>query len=130
MALLRAEQLPTEDLTDAHMDHFFYAGERAAPTALVGIEILGHDALLRSLAVASEYRSNGLGRALVAQAEEHARTLGIERIYLLTTTAGKFFSSLGYTDEDRMKAPVAIRETREFSGLCPASSQFMIKTLR
>ena len=33
------------------------------------------------------------------------------------------------TNIDRAMAPAAIRSTREFAGLCPASSAFMFKRL-
>jgi len=45
--LLAAAQLPTEDLTAAHCEHFFFAGSPTKPTVLVGLERLGNVALLR-----------------------------------------------------------------------------------
>ena len=127
--LLLTESLPVSDLTDAHMHHFYFCGEPSAPTALVGFELCGTDALLRSLVVSREQRSRGIGRRLVSHAESEARALGVTAMYLLTTTAGNFFSGLGYAPAERELAPEAIRATREFSGICPASSQFMVKRL-
>jgi amino-acid N-acetyltransferase len=48
---------------------------------------------------------------------------------LLTTTAEDFFRALGYARIARELAPEAIRTTREFSSLCPASSVVMVKRL-
>jgi amino-acid N-acetyltransferase len=127
--LLKAAALPTADLTDAHMKDFFYCGPSASPVGLVGIEMCGDCALLRSLAVAEASRSGGLGRALVARAEDHARASGARSLYLLTTTAESFFRRLGYLTASRDSAPPAIRQSREFADLCPASSAFMIKHL-
>jgi len=129
LALLRAQGLPAEDLTAAHLEHFFFAGNGSAPIGLVGIEIYGSQALLRSLAVARGERRRGLGTALVRHAEDHAARHGATNLFLLTTTAEEFFGRLGYARIERTKAPLSIQQTREFSGLCPASSAFMTKQL-
>jgi amino-acid N-acetyltransferase len=127
--LLEAVALPASDLTDAHMNDFFYCGSAVAPVGLVGLEFLGSDALLRSLAVASDRRGSGLGSALVDKAEAHARARGARSIFLLTTTAEDFFKSRGYAPAERATAPDAIRTSREFADLCPASSAFLVKHL-
>jgi amino-acid N-acetyltransferase len=127
--LLEAVQLPIADLTDRHCEHFFYWGTAAAPSGLVGLEPFGDAALLRSLAVHPDARSSGMGSALVQHAENHARTLGVRTLYLLTTTAEPFFLRLGYARTPRESAPAAIRSTREFAGMCPASAAFLSKQL-
>jgi amino-acid N-acetyltransferase len=127
--LLEASQLPTSDLTDAHMADFFYCGSARAPVGLVGVEFQGSDALLRSLAVASDRRGSGLGSALVEKAESHARTRAARSIFVLTTTAESFFKSRGYVPADRATAPEAIRRSREFGDLCPSSAAFLVKHL-
>ena len=128
-ALLAAAQLPVEDLTPAHCRDFFFTGSPAAPTGLVGLEILGDVALLRSLVVTPTGRNAGAGTALVRHAEDHARTHGVRGLYLLTTTAEAFFAKRGYQRAPRETAPAAIKSTREFSGICPTSSAFMSKQL-
>jgi len=75
------------------------------------------------------HRGTGLGSMLVGHAEAHARRAGIRSIYLLTTTAEPFFAARGYANVARDRAPHAIRSSREFAGICPASSAFMAKTL-
>lgn len=129
-ALLAAAQLPDADLTPKHCDHFFYAGKADDPAGLVGLELYDDCALLRSLVVKARVRSKGLGSALIQHAEEHARSVGVHTLYLLTTTAESFFLRHGYTTASRDAAPEAIRSTREFAGLCPANSAFMSKQLR
>lgn len=128
-SLLEASDLPAADLTPEHMQHFFYAGSASDPRALVGVEIHGTDALLRSLVVAPELRSSGLGSALVRRAESHARARGLRAMYLLTTTAEPFFAHRGYARLERADAPAGIRGSREFADICPASSVFMFKPL-
>ena len=127
--LLAAANLPTADLTDEQLTTFFYGGPAAAPSALIGLEIYGAEALLRSLVVDPSLRSTGLGSALVERAETHAANHGVGSLYLLTTSAEAFFAHRGYHRLDRAFAPAAIRSTREFAGLCPASSAFMFKRL-
>jgi amino-acid N-acetyltransferase len=129
IALLAAAQLPTEDLSDAHCEHFFFTGSPESPTALVGLELFDGVALLRSLVVTPQARGTGGGTALVRHAEEYAREQGVHTIYLLTTTAEPFFARRGYARTDRESAPPAIRATREFAGICPASSAFMSRAL-
>jgi len=129
VALLEAEGLPASDLTEAHLQHFFFIGTDGTPSALVGLEIYGRDALLRSLVVSATARSQGLGSALVLHAEQYAAAHEVRALYLLTTTAESFFEHRGYRRIDRAEAPSAIQSTREFASLCPASSAFMIKRL-
>ena len=129
VALLNAAALPSSDLTDAHMEHFFYCGSADAPTALVGLELRGPSALLRSLVVRPDCRSTGIGKTLVEYAESQARARGVRAMYLLTTTAAPFFERRGYRLAARETAPAEIRSTREFSDICPASSAFMVKQL-
>jgi amino-acid N-acetyltransferase len=129
LALLEAEGLPVADLANADLEHFFFGGSDGSPTGLVGLEIYGVTALLRSLVVCESERRKGLAVALVQHAEVYATAKSIKDIYLLTTTAETFFRRLGYRHIDRAKAPSSIRGTPEFASLCPASSAFMTKSL-
>ena len=127
--LLDAVALPSADLTAARMEHFFYCGSAPRPNGIVGLELFGADAFLRSLVVAVEHRSAGLGTALVEHAERYARASGARSLFLLTTTVPGFFARLGYVVADRSAAPVTIRDTQQFAGLCPSSATFMVKGL-
>lgn len=129
--LVAAAELPTEDLSEVDLSHFLGAGTPDRPLGVVGLQLLGEGeaALLRSLAVAVEERGTGCGRALVAAAELYAESLGVRSLYLLTTTAAGFFERLGYQRVGRESAPPAVRRTREFDSLCPASAVFMVKRL-
>ena len=127
--LLASADLPTSDLTDAQLQHFFYTGTAAAPTGLVGLELYGVFALLRSLVVAPSARACGAGTALLEHAELHARSRGVRKLFLLTTTAEDFFGRRGFVRVARESAPESIRSTREFAEICPASSAFMVKHL-
>jgi amino-acid N-acetyltransferase len=128
-ALLEAADLPVADLTEDHCEHFFFWGPEGSPTGLVGLEMFGNVALLRSLVVDPAARSSGMGSALVRHAEHYAQAQGVRTLFLLTTTAEGFFTRHGYSKTGREAAPPAIRSTREFAGICPASSAFLSKQL-
>ena len=127
--LLSKSSLPITDITAQHLRHFFGCGSGPELEGLVGLELYGEVALLRSLAVAAAHRGVGLGSRLVAFAERHARDQGVKSLYLLTTTAEAFFLRRGYARMPREDAPTAIRSTKEFAGICPVSSAFMVKHL-
>ena len=129
VALLEAEGLPASDLTQSHLAHFFFTGTADAPSAIVGLEIYGPDALLRSLVVRSAARTQGVGSALVLHAERYAASHQVRALYLLTNAAESYFERRGYRRVDRAQAPPSIQSTREFASLCPASSAFLIKRL-
>jgi amino-acid N-acetyltransferase len=129
ITLLQAHGLPASDLSEAHLEHFFFTGTDGAPSGLVGLEMYGRHALLRSLVVSAAARAQGLGSALVAHAEEYAAARHVSAMYLLTLTAENYFARRGYQRIDRSQAPPAIQSTREFASLCPAGSAFMIKRL-
>jgi amino-acid N-acetyltransferase len=129
VALLQAQGLPVSDITGEHLEHFFFVGSDGSPTGLVGLELYGADALLRSLVVAENARGKGWGSTLIDHAEQYAASKGVRSIYLLTTTAEAFFKRLGYERIERSDAPPSIERTREFAGLCPASSAFMSKRI-
>jgi len=59
---------------------------------------------LRSLAVAAEYRSTGLGRRLVEALVAKARADGFEQICALTLNEN-FFNRMGFTPIDRWAIP-------------------------
>jgi amino-acid N-acetyltransferase len=127
--LLAESGLPTADITAAHMGHFFGSAGPAGLAAVVGLELCGNAGLLRSLAVATPARGRGLGKRLVAHAEHYAQEHGLQELYLLTTTAEGFFNRLGYRRVERDAVPDAIKATREYAGICPASSAVMTRKL-
>ena len=127
--LLRTVDLPHEDLTSAHLDHFRVARDGDALHGVVGLEPCGDVALLRSLAVAPSARGEGLGARLADAIEDQAHEADIRTLYLLTTTAEGYFRTRGYESMARDELPEAIQETNEAARLCPTSATCMRKTL-
>lgn len=128
-ALLLSADLPVSDLHGRHSLELFGARADGRLVGVVGVERYGEVALLRSLAVDAAHRTSGYGQALVRHAERWAMQQGVKTCYLLTTTAADFFARRGYEVTTRAGAPAAIAATSQFSGLCPASSTFMLKSL-
>ena len=127
--LLAEAGLPTSDLTDDSLQHFLGCGDPAAPRGIVGLELLAPYGLLRSLVVAPASRNAGCAKALVRSLEDYARRQKLVSLYLLTETAEDFFLTMGYVTIDRALVPERIRETKEFSSLCPGSATVMHKPL-
>lgn len=126
-ALLAASGSPGGDLTPSHLDSFWVRRDAAGLVGVVGLELYGSVALVRSLAVRPDRRGQGIGAALLAHAEAQAGALGVDTLYLLTMTAERFFAARSYTVTPRDTAPPAIRATAEFAELCPSSSVCMTK---
>ena len=122
--LLIASQLPHEDI-QPHLRNFILAKNGDELVGCVGLEILSGCALLRSLAVSPLHRSIGLGNQLCVEIHQYARSLHLQTLYLMTTTASNYFAMRGYEKIDRELAPAAIRDTRQFTDLCPISATVM-----
>ncbi len=121
--------LSFEDVTASHLPNFLVLTNGKQVVDCVGIEHLGSDALLRSLAVSDFVRGSGWGQRLAEAAEMHALHTGVSDLYLLTTTAPTFFEGRGYRRIDRADAPAALQETTQFSLLCPANSTCLFKSI-
>lgn len=128
-ALLERAGLPTADLRRADHVQLWVSVVDAAVAGCIALERFVNDGLLRSLAVAADYRNRGLGRRLVDRLEEDARAEGVQKLALLTETAEDFFRTLGYISVDRSAVSEALKQSAEFRSLCPVSAVCMIKTL-
>ena len=129
LALLQAARLPTADLTSVQDLTIWVLEASDSPLGVIALERFGTDALLRSLAIASEYRKRGFGRQLVARLEQDAKTEGVEQLVLLTETAEAFFRNLGYEVIDRRDVSEALKQSAEFRSLCSASAVCMSKAI-
>lgn len=131
-ALLIGQSLPTTGVAEMFAvdpTQFLLAEDGDEVIAVVGIEVCSEHALLRSVAVRSDWQRRGLGHALVARAVAHAEGRGIAALYLLTMTAEHYFPRFGFTRITRDEVPAAIASTVEFTSACPASAVTMRKTL-
>lgn len=128
--LLQANGLPIEDVSSALIETFLVAEETGgAVVGSAGLEQTGASVLMRSLAVAIASRGAGTAKALVARLEDNARSRGYREVWLLTTTAQRYFERAGYETVSREQAPVDVRLSRQFTALCPATAVCMRKRL-
>lgn len=128
--LLKSAGLPIGDVSEHAPAHFYVAlGDDGVVLGCVGIERYGPEALLRSLAVSLVAQGQGVGAALVATVEREAAAAGVERLFLLTTSAQAYFEACGYRVVDRGEASSEVRATTQFASLCPSSAACMMKRL-
>lgn len=64
--------------------------------------------VVQSIAVDATKRNTGVGRALMAEAEQWARSQGLASVALHTRSAASFYRKLGY---DEVAAPTLMRKT-------------------
>ncbi len=125
--LLSICNLPSSDIEDNHLDTFLGCGDENNIEGIVGLEVHDSYGLLRSLAVSPEARKLGYGEALVSRIEDLAKSKGLIGIFLLTETAEEYFSKRGYRQIDRESVPRPIKNTTEFSSICPDNASVMVK---
>ncbi|HEX4684774.1 MAG TPA: arsenic resistance N-acetyltransferase ArsN2 [Gemmatimonadaceae bacterium] len=128
-ALLKASDLPIVGVAES-LDGFLVSETDGDIVGVVGLEACCSEyALLRSTAVAPAWRGRGLGRQLVERAIASAESRGFHALYLLTTTAERYFPSFGFSTVARDVVPDEVRATDEFRAACPASATVMSKPL-
>jgi amino-acid N-acetyltransferase len=123
--LLRRSDLPVTDVADRWGHYFVVHEDDGRVVGVGGLELCGDDGLLRSLAVDTEYRGQGLGASLVEAICTRARRLDLGVVYLLTTDADRYFARLGFEESPRDEAPQGIRESWEFKVGCPSTAVLM-----
>src|SRR4051812_16020728 len=93
--LLSSNDLPLAGVPTTLHD-FVVAESNGEIVGVAGLESCCDDALLRSVAVNAEWRSKGVGRALVTRAIADAEARGCRALYLLTNTAEHYFPPFGF----------------------------------
>jgi amino-acid N-acetyltransferase len=126
--LLRDNKLPTDGLRD-HLATALVVRDRETIVGSAALEVYDDGALLRSVAVAPSLRNSGLGRRLTDAALDLARARGVPALYLLTTTADRYFPRFGFERIDRSGVPAGVQRSVEFTSACPASAIVMRRVL-
>jgi len=128
LALMERAHLPTDGLA-SHLEAAFVAREGDRVVGSAAIEIYEDGGLLRSVAVDEDHRGTGLGNRLTAAVIEDARRRALPALYLLTTTAERFFPRFGFEQISRDEVPASVKTSIEFREACPASATVMRKIL-
>ena len=128
LRLLKESGLPLEGLTD-HLGMTLVARQGGRIVGSAALEMYPDGALLRSVAVAREFRGEGIGHRLTDAAISLARERVSPAIYLLTTTAEQFFPRFGFERIERAAVPRTVQSSVEFTSACPSSATVMQKPL-
>jgi len=122
--LLVASDLPTAGV-DEHWRTFIVARDGDRIVGCGGAEAYQFAALIRSIAVVPEYRSQGLGRRVVRQLLDRLASRGLREFYLLTTTAEAYFKKRGFKTIDRDEVHPQLLNSRELQDACPSTATCM-----
>jgi amino-acid N-acetyltransferase len=128
-SLLQASDLPVVGVKEG-MCSFLVAEAQGRLIGVVGMETRGNFGLLRSTAVAPEWRGKHVARQLVERIIAEAESRGVRALYLLTTTAERYFPSFGFAVTTRDTVPADIQATDEFREACPATATVMCLRVR
>lgn len=126
---LAAAGLPVGDLEADGAQYFAFEHRDNEPLAFVGMITFGKDGLLRSLVVPEAMRGQSHGTYAVDAMAQFARRQDLQRLWLLTTDAERYFIRQGFRIVHRKDAPSAIAASRQFSSTCPDSAVLMCLTL-
>ncbi|MEP7307060.1 MAG: arsenic resistance N-acetyltransferase ArsN2 [Acidobacteriota bacterium] len=126
--LLEQHHLPIEGLRD-HLATTLVAREGGRVVGSAALEVYPDGALLRSVAVVTDRQGQGLGHDLTAVAIHLAQVVHVPSVYLLTTTAERFFPKFGFERIDRTDVPASVQTSVEFTSACPSSATVMRKRL-
>jgi amino-acid N-acetyltransferase len=126
--LLEEHHLPLDGV-EAHVDAMVVAKDDGKVVGAAALELYDDGALLRSVAVDPALQGQRLGHVLTETALTMARERGAGAVFLLTTTAERFFPKFGFEVITRAEVPASIQESVEFTSACPASAIVMRKQL-
>lgn len=122
---LKHQHLPFHDIIPTNNLFIVYRDASNTIIASGGLEYYNNSVLLRSLAVAPSQRGKHIGNYVVDDLLHNVRKAGIQSVFLLTETARDFFLKKGFSVVSRDQVPEAIKQSTEFSHVCPASAVCM-----
>ncbi len=126
--LLKENALPFDDIGSSDIQ-FSVIKSEGELIACGGLEIFDEVALLRSVAIKDGFKSRGIGAKIVELLLTEAKRNKVKSVYLLTTTAVNYFERKGFSVILREEAPGSIKNSSEFSELCPDSAVCMRKEI-
>ncbi len=128
VGLLKEYDLPTSDLNNESLQNFIGFKDKERLIGLAALESYETLGLLRSLVVDKDYRDRGLANKLIEQIIQLAKKRNASELYLLTTTAKDYFLKKGFDVVSRESVPDSVKTSSEFSSVCPASAEVMVKS--
>ena len=126
--LLERHSLPLDGVDD-QLQTMVVAREGSQVVGVAAVELYDDGALLRSVAVDPAHQGRGLAHQLTQAALDIAENHGAATVFLLTTTAERFFPKFGFEQIVRDDVPASVQASVEFRTACPASAVVMRKRL-
>jgi amino-acid N-acetyltransferase len=127
LALLAQHGLPPDGLRE-HLATTLVARHAGRVVGSAALEVYEDGALL-SVAVAPQLQGQGVGRRLTEAAIHLAEARRARAVYLLTTTAERYFPKFGFVATRRAAVPETVQTSIEFKSACPSSALVMRKEL-
>ena len=122
--LLQRLHLPVDGI-DQHAQTLLVARDNGRVVGSAALELYADGALLRSVAVDPALQGQRVGHRLTEAALELARQQGGQTVFLLTTTAERFFPRFGFERITRDDVPASVQDSVEFRVACPVSAAVM-----
>ena len=126
--LLERQHLPLDGVRE-HVASMVVARDHGKVVGVAAAELYADGALLRSVAVDPLVQGKGVGHQLTEAVLRIAREHDMGSVFLLTTTAEKFFPRFGFEQIARSDVPASVQASVEFQSACPASAIVMRKRI-
>ena len=121
--------MPIDDIQESKVQLFVLKIDNHI-IGVIGLEQYKEVALLRSLAVQDRYKNQKIGRNLIGYLLRYCNDYKVQQLYLLTATAEKYFEKFNFYKVQRENIPDRIKNTKEFSSICPVTAVVMRKDLK
>ncbi|HZS48964.1 MAG TPA: arsenic resistance N-acetyltransferase ArsN2 [Blastocatellia bacterium] len=119
--LLTSSHLPIDGV-EQFIDDFFVAESDSRIIGCAGLEIYGAAGLVRSVAVAPEYRGRKIAEKLYGELVNRGREKGLRELALLTTDAAAYFTRFGFKVTKREEIDPDLLESEQFKTICPSTA--------
>ena len=128
LRLLERNHLPLDGLL-GHLATTVVTRQNGQVIGSASLEVYPDSALLRSVSVAPEAQGQGLGHELTDAARRMSEALKVPAIFLLTTTAERYFPKFEFGRIARTDVPAPVQTPIEFTSACPSTAAVMRKPL-
>jgi len=122
--LLAESKLPYEDL-DQMRATILVAVESNEVIGAGALEVYEESGLIRSICVAPAHRKKSIATRITESLLHIAREQKLKSLILLTETAATYFEKRGFKVVGRGDVPGPVRQSSEFSHVCPSSAVVM-----
>ena len=109
--LLSLNHLSTQNILERNTIYFVAKMNNSEIVGVVGLEMDGKYALLRSASVHPKEKNRGIGRLLITELINYSKSIGINVIYLFSTGAGGYWKKFGFQKVETSEVEKALPNT-------------------